>query len=421
MEISHEPSWAVGRQKVHPKLKGAMRADVAIIGGGLTGLLTAYLLSNSGKKVVVLESNLVGLGATLYTTAFITRVVDTSLDNLIKMFGTACAKLVWKAGAEAIAMIEAIVQKEKIDCEFGRCSAYIYASNEKEYAVLEREHQIAKRLGFRTALVKNKKAQLTRYGFLEAKEQAKFHPVKFLRGVAKAVEASGGKIFEKSRALSIAEDLHGSTVKTRAGSVTAKDVVVATYMPFNNPATTKYKKVMYRSYVLEVRLSKGIFPEGLYWDSDNPYHYFRIDHRGKFDRMILGGEDHRSDLPVSREKSFAALREYLGELLSGRQYRILRQWTGGVLESVDGLPLIGAYKRHQFIATAFSGNGMTYAMVSALLLRDLISGNKNPWTKVFDPKRAFTLYRIAKKGTDYAEELFEGAIKNSLRSKAASG
>jgi glycine/D-amino acid oxidase-like deaminating enzyme len=153
------------------------------------------------------------------------------------------------------------------------------------------------------------------------------------------------------------------TVKIAAGSVTAKDVIVSTYAPFNNPRISKYKKGVYNSYVFEIRVPEGIFTEGLYWDAESPYHYFRIDRRGTFDRMILGGEDHRSELPVSQKK-FDALEKYL--------------------EPAGGLPLIGAYKPHQFVATAFSGNGMTYAMVSALIFRDLILGQKNPWIHIFD-------------------------------------
>jgi glycine/D-amino acid oxidase-like deaminating enzyme len=174
-----------------------------------------------------------------------------------------------------------------------------------------------------------------------------------------------------------------TTVKTAAGSLTAKDVIVATYAPFNKPGTAKYIRGMYSSYVFEIRLPEGIFTEGLYWDTESPYHYFRIDRRGTFDRMILGGEDHRSELPVNQKKKFDALEKYLAGFLGGRSYEILRKWIGAVLEPASGLPLIGAYKPHQFVATAFSGNGMTYAMVSALIFRDLILGKKNPWTDVF--------------------------------------
>jgi glycine/D-amino acid oxidase-like deaminating enzyme len=394
MKISDEPTWVAGRQKTFRKIKGDVTADVAVIGGGLTGLLTAYLLSTSGKKVAVLEAGTLGSGATAYTTAFITQVIDTSLGDLIRMVGPQKAKSIWQAGEQAINRIERIVKKEEIDCEFQRCSARIYASSEKEFRALKNEHRAAERLGFATKLVENKTLPFEDYGHLEVKDQAKFHPLKFLRGVADIVAAFGGKIFEHSRALSLKEGPgSATTVKLAAGSVTAKDVIVATYVPFNKPGTAKYTKGMYSSYVFEVRLPKGIFAEGLYWDTKNPYHYFRIDRRGTFDRMILGGEDHRSDLPVSPKKKFDALQEYLADLLGGGSYQIVRKWIGAVLEPVGGLPLIGAYKPHQCVATAFSGNGMTYAMVSALIFRDLILGKRNPWTHVFD--RHLPPHRIA--------------------------
>jgi len=383
MKISHQPTWVGARQKAYPQLRDDVTADLAIIGGGLTGLLTAYLLSTNGKKVVVLEAGRLGSGATAYTTAFITQVIDTSLSDLIRMVGPQKTKSIWQAGEQAINRIERIVKKEKIDCEFQRCSARIYASSEKDYAKLVREHRAARRLGFATRLVKKNILPFEQYGFLEVKDQAKFHPLKFLSGVAEMVEASGGKIFEHSKALSLKEVPGSVTVKIAAGSVTAKDVIVATYAPFNNPRMGKYKKGMYSSYVFEIRVPEGIFTEGLYWDTESPYHYFRIDRRGTFDRMILGGEDHRSELPVSQKK-FDALKKYLAGFLGGRSYKILRKWIGAVLEPAGGLPLIGTYKPHQFAATAFSGNGMTYAMVSALIFRDLILGQKNPWIHIFD-------------------------------------
>ena len=205
MKISDEPTWVAGRQKTFPKIKGDVTADIAVIGGGLTGLLTAYLLSTNGKKVAVLEAGTLGSGATAYTTAFITQVIDTSLGDLIRMVGPQKAKSIWQAGEQAINRIERIVKKEKIDCEFQRCSARIYASNEKDYKKLENEHRAAKRLGFATRLVKNNTLPFEEYGHLEVKDQAKFHPLKFLRGVADIVAAFGGKIFEHSRALSLKE------------------------------------------------------------------------------------------------------------------------------------------------------------------------------------------------------------------------
>lgn len=415
MRISNEPTWTLGAQKARPKIKGDVTVDVAVIGGGLAGLLSAYFLVKEGKKVAVLESGVVGSGATLYTTAFITQVVDTHLSDLIKMFGAKDAALIWESGGRAIDTIEAIVKKEHIDCEFMRCPAYIYAADEHERDELESEQRAAREIGFGTKLVKNNVLPFEHHGFLEVSDQAKFHPIKFLHGVAAAVESSGGKIFEHSEALSIKEGTNGIAVKTSGGRVMAKDVIVATYVPFNNPKPVKFKKGMYTSYVFEVRLPKRSFPEGLFWDLNNPYHYFRIDRQATSDRMILGGEDHRAGVPVSERKNFDALREYLTGLLGERPYTIVRKWKGALLEPVDGLPLIGAYKPHQFVATAFSGNGMTFSTVSASLFRDLIAGRKNPWARIFDPARPLTVYRVAKKGMDYAGEFFGGAVKNTLR------
>jgi FAD dependent oxidoreductase len=165
MKISHQPTWVGARQKAYPQLRDDVTADLAIIGGGLTGLLTAYLLSTNGKKVVVLEAGRLGSGATAYTTGFITQVIDTSLSDLIRMVGPQKTKSIWQAGEQAINRIERIVKKEKIDCEFQRCSARIYASSEKDYAKLVREHRAARCLGFATRLVKKNILPFEQYGF----------------------------------------------------------------------------------------------------------------------------------------------------------------------------------------------------------------------------------------------------------------
>jgi glycine/D-amino acid oxidase-like deaminating enzyme len=287
--------------------------------------------------------------------------------------------------------------------------------------MLEEEHRIARQFGFSATMNKGKQLPFAPSGWFAVNNQAKFHPLKFLRGVTSAIESSGGKLFEHSKVLSLEPTAGGGVaIKTAGGNITAKDVVIATYVPFNNPKTVAYKKAMYATYVLEVQIPPKTFSEGLFWDCDSPYHYFRIDRGRKFDRMIVGGEDHRADVPINKNKSFAALEEYLAGLLLGKRYTIVRRWVGGVLESVDGIPFIGAYEPHQFVATAFSGNGMTYAMIAASIFRDLIvkkRASKDIWMHVFDPKRSFTLYRLVKKGMDYGEEFFGGAVKNTLRER----
>jgi glycine/D-amino acid oxidase-like deaminating enzyme len=139
---------------------------------------------------------------------------------------------------------------------------------------------------------------------------------------------------------------------------------------------------MYKSYVYEVRIPRGLIKEGTYEDCNNPYHYFRVDRQAKYDRMIIGGEDNRKEIAVDDRKNFKALEEYLTELLKGKRYTIVRKWTGPILEPSDGLALIGKFRSVQLIATAFSGNGMTYSGIAA---------------------------------TDYAGEFFGGVAKNVFK------
>jgi glycine/D-amino acid oxidase-like deaminating enzyme len=179
---------------------------------------------------------------------------------------------------------------------------------------------------------------------------------------------------------------------------------------------------MYLSYVFEVRVPKEHFQEAVYEDDANPYHYFRIDKGKDHDRMIVGGEDHKDIFGKTLvEKSFAGLEKFLKKIMGDRPYKILKRWHGPILEPSDGLPLIGEIKPHVYLAAAFSGNGMTYSMISALIIRDLVLGrknsknSKNSWADIYAPKRAlFHPKRLALKARDYAEEFAGGALKNIL-------
>lgn len=413
-----ESTWlATASLPTYSKLEEDIDTDVAIAGGGLAGLLSAYLLAKDGRQVAVLEKNTFAGRATGYTTGFLTASIDTDVVDQVPMWGDAGAKLVWKSHSAAIDLIERICKEEKIDAEFVRCDNYQYAIDRKEARRLASEFAEMKQLGFPVSM-RPVSLGIHQRATITTRKQAKYHAVKFVAGLLPVLERLGVQLYEKTEVTEIKGD--GPFV-TKAGGreVRSAWTLVATYQPFNNPKEVFFQKGMYRSYILELEAPKGKYPEAIYEDGDNPYHYFRVDAgkgaRGK-DRIIIGGEDHRDELTSAKlkAKSFAALKEYAGELF-GKDYPIVRQWSGPILEPIDGIAFIGEYDPRRLIATAFSGNGMTYSAITAMIVRDIVAGKKNPYTAFYRPGRKMTLTQLWKKGRDYTEEFFRGAVANLFR------
>ncbi|MDB5259190.1 MAG: puuB [Candidatus Taylorbacteria bacterium] len=438
MKTTWQASWSPS--KTYPKLESHIAADVAIVGGGITGITLAYFLARAGKKVVVIEQGTLGESSTTaYTTAFLTYEVDTELQDLERMFGAKKADLVWQSGKDAIQSIEYIIREESIDCEFMRCDEYLFAAKQEEWQTIEQEATHAQKAGY-PLKIKNDphkpedELPFPNAGYVVIPNQAKFHPLKYIDGVRRAAEKHGAIFFENTEVSSI-EGNRPAIVYTKEGkgSVTAMWITIATYNPFNQPHELFAKKGTYDSYIYELSIPRGALPEGLYLDGENPYHYFRVDaappsaaaagSSGEYrnmnrDRFIIGGEDHRAEIRMDPKKNFAALLAYAKHILGDQPFEIVTKWTGPILETLDGLPLIGSYSRkypNRLVATGFSGNGMTYSMVAAVILSDHILNKHSPYADLYDPKRHYPAYRLWLKFRDYAEELIHGALKNFFR------
>jgi glycine/D-amino acid oxidase-like deaminating enzyme len=417
-------TWDNFKKKVvYPSLKGDVEAEVVIIGGGMAGVLCAYQLARSGWKVVLLEKKEVGSGATLATTAFITEVIDTPYSQISSIFSPGIARAVHESKERAIEELENIIEEEEIDCEFTRCPNYLYAATARQFQELKDEFKIYRRYKWPMTFHETSlELGFPHHGVLETPNQAKFHPAKFLFALAKSTSEHGAQIFENSEVIDLEGEAGDFLITTRRGSIQAKNVVIATYKPFTNQKT-HLKKAMYKSYVFEVEVPKGAFPEALYEDCSNPYYYFRIDPGKNHDRMIVGGEDHKDIFGKTlNKKSFESLAEFVDKLMDSnepggrsKRYWIVDKWSGPILEPTDGLPLIGEIAPGLYVASAFSGNGMTYSMISALLIRDLIEGNKNDWVRAYDPQRSIlNPKRLGSKAKDFIEEFIQGALKNLL-------
>jgi len=405
--------------KKYPKLERDLEVDALIIGSGITGITAAYLLAKKNKSVALIDKEDLSQSTTAYTTAFLTEVVDTGLTEMCEMFGKEKAKNIWQSHQDAIDIIEKNIASEEIDCEFVRCDNFIYANNEKEWEGLREDIDLAEEYGFDIEKKRDGALNIQNAGYAKLRNQAKFHPLKYLYALKEKAAARGAMIFDKTEAEEISEN-GPFKVRTPGGEITAEHVLIATYQPFNNPKEVFAHKGMYTSYLMELSIPSGALLEGIYEDEDNPYHYFRIDKdpKGLRDRVILGGEDHRQELPLEPQKAYGALEEYWKKTVNA-EYEIVLKWSGPILETVDGLALIGPYSEKlpkAFLATGFSGNGMTYGTLSAAMFAEFVLGNKIPWKDLYDPLREMKPRQLWQKGKDFAEEFVHGYAKDVFRS-----
>lgn len=399
---------------------GENSSDVVIIGGGITGISTAYLLAKAGKSVIVVEKEELLQTTTAYTTAFLTSSIDTKLSDLKKIYGISTVKKIVDSHEQAINKIEEIIKDEKIECEFTRVMNYSIAFKNETLEQLKKEKNILDDIGYKSRMVLPSIFPFKNFGALELKNQAKFHPLKYLVEIRKKAEALGVQFFEHSEALSISGD-KSITVKMTKGNIKTNDVVIATYNPFQEPLGFVLKKGIYTSYVMELEVPKGVLLEMLMEDDSNPYHYVRVDNVSKNnDRLIIGGQDHRKEIPINKNRGFNALKDFIQNKLLISNYKIVTKWTGGILESSDGLALIGIQSKkfnNRYVATAFSGNGMTYGIISAIIISDLITKNNNSWQEVYDPRRSFSFKGVLLKVKDYSGEFINGMVSNLSHSK----
>jgi glycine/D-amino acid oxidase-like deaminating enzyme/nitrite reductase/ring-hydroxylating ferredoxin subunit len=375
----------------YPALNRDIEVDVAIVGGGITGLTTAYLLKHAGRKVAVIDRDCIGGVDTMRTTAHVTCVTDVDLGELVRTFGRDHAQAAWDAGLAARDEIDAIVRDEGIDCDWTWVRGYKHAAKGSNSAAsvdhLRKEAALADELGFPAAFVES----VPGIGMpgIAFDGQAKLHPGKYLARLAAIVDGGGSFVFESTSS----EDVTSDPLAVKCGrfTITAPYVVIATHTPLvgktNLASATllQTKLYLYTSYVVAGRLPAGRVPEGLYWDTADPYHYSRIEPRGDHDLVIFGGEDHKTGQVVDTAACFDRLertaRDWFPDL------ETTHRWSGQVIETNDGLPFIGETAENQFAATGFAGNGMTFGTVAAMMARDAVLDLKNPWRELFDVGR----------------------------------
>lgn len=391
--VSPQSCWKQVSLPQFSPVRESIKVDIVIVGGGNTGIVTAYLLKQAGHRVALIERGRCAHGSTGNTTAHLTSVTDLGLTQLVRSHGLAGARAVWEAGVAAIDKIQEIITTEKIECEFERVPGYIHSSirgDHDETSRLHREVELAQELGVSAEFV-NPVPIFGREG-IRVPDQAKFHPLKYLAALVACIPGDGSYVFEQSEARMF-DGANRDFVRVQVNGhlITCQQVVIATDVPLSGLSNlasatllqTKFSP--YTSYVIGAKLPPNTAPAALFWDTSRPYYYLRVDHHLLEDYVIFGGNDHKTGQAERTSDNFVDLETTLHRFLPTAC--VDRRWSGQVLESHDGLPLIGQVVQRQFVATGFSGNGLTFGTLAGMMIRDALMGRKNPWHDLFSPHR----------------------------------
>lgn len=384
-------------------LQENISCDVCIVGAGLAGITTAYLLAKEGKQVVLLDSKEIGCGNTGRTTAHLANALDDGFPNLISLFGTEGTRLAVQSHGAAIDKIEEIAKEENIDCDFVRVDGYMFANNSQQNEQLLQELEAAQQIGWRDVVLRKQAPvdTLTAFPILQFPNQGHFHVMKYLSGLSRVLLDKGVRIFTHTKASDFQTGTVHTVVTEGGFTVTSNHLVVATNTPVNDKVTMHTKNFPYRTYAIALTVPAGSVPDALYWDMDEPYHYVRLlkgraegdgdnDTKGAgTDLLIVGGEDHKTGQDENNPKRFLELERWT-RLKFPNAGEVVYQWSGQVWEPLDSLGYIGRNPGDAdevYIVTGDSGHGMTHTTIAGMLITDLIMGRANPWEKLYDPAR----------------------------------
>jgi glycine/D-amino acid oxidase-like deaminating enzyme len=389
-------------------LGASTTADACVVGGGIAGLTTAYLLMKKGRRVVLLTEGALGGGMTGRTTAHLSSALDDRYCEIERLHGEHGARLAAQSHQAAIEAIEAMVAHEGIDCELARLDGYLFLPPEGDADLLRAEHAAAVRAGVEGV---EWAARAPIEGFdtgacLRFPHQGQFHPLKYLAGLARAFVRGGGEIHCETRVARV-KGGKAPSVRTSAGhAIECADVVVATNAPIGTGVAIHTRQAHYLTYVIAAAVPPGAVTAALFWDTLDPCHFVRVDGaRGEL--LIVGGEDHKTGQADDGERRFAALESWMRERFPEAR-EVVHRWSGQVMQTVDGLAFIGREpgEEHVYVATGDSGHGMTHGTIAGILITDLVHGAEVPWAPLYDPARRVPLRAVA----TYARENAKDAL-----------
>jgi glycine/D-amino acid oxidase-like deaminating enzyme len=389
------PVWLLNRQRIagHRKLAKDIRCEVAVVGGGVSGALIAHRLVNSGRQVIIVDSRDVGMGSTMASTAILSYEPDVHLIDLISQIGKRSAVRAYRAGLEALELLEQTIKTLDDSCDFRRRESLYLASNRKDVRIVRRECEARQEQDFKVELLTRR--ELAKSYSLRApcailtRQSAEVNPLKLTLALIRSAQKGGLKVFSHTAVKSYRR--HGKESVLTTGDdfhIRARHVVFAT--GYETQQFLKQKRVHLASSFAIASSAGTKFPKGrewpVIWESARPYLYVRSTVDG---RIVAGGEDVDFVDEAKRDKLLArktkTLEKKIRKMFPHVSWKLVTAWTGTFAESRDGLPYIGPHKDFpgaQF-ALGYGGNGITFATIASALIPDLISGTHNSDSRLF--------------------------------------
>lgn len=383
--------WLDSNKKTNTftSLSNNTETDVCIIGAGIFGLTCAYYLSNLGFKVVVLEKDDIGKKTTGHTTAKITSQHSLFYDYLINSYGKKFASDYLEVNEKAIENIKQIIDTEKIKCDFEYQNSYVYTTKKSELGAIKKEISAVESLGFPCEFVTKTGLPFKIEGAICFKNQAQFHPLKYLNGLCNSITSHNGKIFTETTVTNIEESNNYTyLISTSNATVKSKFVIVATHYPFINfPGMYFLKMYQSTSYIIAVDTKKTLF-NGMYINDTTPiFSYRTVKYNGK-KLLLIGGSDHKTGQPSCYQDTYGILEQEAKKFYPDCE--VLYRWNTRDCISLDKIPYIGQYSSSMpnvFVGTGFKKWGMTLSNVAANIVVDDICEKENKYTYLFKPSR----------------------------------
>jgi len=368
-----------------PQLTEDISVDVAIIGGGITGITAAYLLAKAGKKVAVLEAHHVGGGTTGFSTGNLYAIVDEQINKIKSKHNLETAKAVLHSRTEAMILIKNLVKLYQLDCDLNTVSWYLFSEDSKNVKSVENEFGALSDAGFQASLLDSIPLGIPIKKAVKIDDQGQINPRQYILELSENIASDNCRIFENTKVIEY-EEKEVCTLKTNKATIKAQQIIIATHTP-KGILAVQTKLFPYREYAIAARIDTEL-PKGIFWEVVSNHHYsIRSYSYQKRNYILVLGEPHKVGQLENNEECFVKLEAFLRTRF--KVSNIEFKWGAQHYKSADGLPFIGSDKKDSriFYATGFSTDGLVYGTLSAMILTDLLTGRENSYHKYFYASR----------------------------------